>query len=126
MTPSRASAMPSGADRRLHPRANADWPIHLSLAEGPCEGKLRDLSKGGCCFFLDRPIPLMTVLRVRLELPVQDGVRRIMGTGAVVRCEKISARIDHYEIAVFLQEVAEPDREALEEFVRAGVPGRAD
>lgn len=106
-----------GAERRRWERAAADWPITLSLADGVCQGRLRDLSRGGVCFFLDRPIPMMTLLKLELQIPVPGGVRNVIGQGAVVRCEKISARLDHYEVAVFLQDVAEPDREALEQFV---------
>lgn len=112
-----SDTQPSGAERRQHPRAQADWPIHLMLDEGPAEGKLRDLSRGGVCFFLDRSIPIMTALRVQLELPVDDGVRHIIADGAVVRSEKISARLDHYEIAVFFQNLAEPDRNAVNAYV---------
>ena len=108
-----------GIERRRHGRASADWPITLNLADGVYEAKLRDLSRGGVCFFLDRPLSPMTLLRLELKLPVPGGVRNVIGSGAVVRCEKISARLDHYEIAVFLQDVAEPDRDALEGFVRA-------
>ena len=111
------SAAPGGPERRRWPRAEADWPIKLSLADGEHEARVRDVSRAGVCFFLDRPIPLMTRVRVDLELPVEDGRRYITGDGAVVRCEKISARLDHYEIAVFLQHMADPDAEALQRYV---------
>ena len=117
MSPAEENSSQGGAERRRWQRADADWPITLNLAEGSCQGRLRDLSRGGVCFFLDRPISLMTLLKIELDLPVPDGVRRVIGAGAVVRCEKISARLDHYEVAVFLQDVAEPDREALSRFV---------
>jgi hypothetical protein len=71
------------------------------------------------CFFLDRPVKLMTILSVELDLPVEDGVRHVRGQGAVVRCEKISDHLDHYEIALFLSDLAEPDRDAVESFVAA-------
>ncbi len=108
---------PSDAERRRWPRAQADWPMRLALADGEHEARVRDVSRAGVSFFLDRPLPLMTRLRVDLELPVEGGKRFVTGTGAVVRCEKISARLDHYEIAVFLQEVADPDAQALESYV---------
>ena len=54
-----------------------------------------------------------------LGLRVQDGIRYVNGYGAVVRCEKISKAIDHYEIALFLNEMAEADRKAIEDFVAA-------
>jgi hypothetical protein len=112
-----------GAERRRWSRAQAEWPIHVQLDEGTFEARVRDISQAGVCFFLDRPVSEMTRLRIDLEVPVAGGVRRVTGSGAVVRCEKISARLDHYEIAVFLQEIADPDRETIRDYVseRGGV-----
>ena len=80
---------------------------------------MRDISKSGLCFFVDRPIPIMTCLKLAIDLPVPDGIRRVSGAGAVVRCERIAARVDHYEVAVFLHDMAEPDREVVEAYVEA-------
>ena len=66
-------------------------------------------------------IPATIVLEVVLDLGVEGGVRKIRGQGAVVRCERIAKGVEHWEIAVFLHEMAERDREAIERFV-AGRP----
>ena len=108
---------PAGRERRQWHRARAEWPITIQLDDGTHEAKLRDLSRGGICFFLDRPIREMTVLSMEFDLPVDEGLRKISGVGAVVRCERISQALDHYEIAVFLQEMAAPDRETVEQYV---------
>ena len=108
-----------GSERRKHTRARADLPITVVLDDGVHEAKIRDVSKGGVCFFLDRPLGEMTALRLEFDLPVAPGVRRITGQGAVVRCEKISRTLDHYEIAVFMHDMATPDRETIAEYVRS-------
>lgn len=113
------SAQPQGRERRRHARARAEWPVTVALDDGLHEAKIRDVSRGGICFFLDRPIPEMTLLRVEFDLPITAGVRRISGQGAVVRCEQISVVLDHYEIAVFLTEMADPDRATIETYVDA-------
>ena len=82
------------------------------------QAKIRDVSRGGVSFFLDRPIPEMTVLRVQFDIPVEGGVRKIQGLGAVVRCERIARNLEHYEIAVFVQDMALPDRETVDGYVR--------
>ena len=64
-----ALPQPADADRRQWPRADADWPVRLLLPEGHFEARVRDVSRAGLCFFLDRPIPEMTSLRLDLELP---------------------------------------------------------
>ena len=123
------SALPqpteADADRRRWPRADADWPIRLLLPEGHFEARVRDVSRAGICFFLDRPIPEMTSLRIDLELPVQEGMRFVRGEAVVVRCDKISDRLDHYEIAAFMNDMAAPDRDALEAFVELAPEDRA-
>ena len=101
--PSPDSDPSQAPDRRQWQRAQAEWPITVVLDDGPHEARIRDVSRGGVCFFLDRPVPEMTALRIEFDLPVAEGVRRISGLGAVVRCEKISQALDHYEIAVFLR-----------------------
>jgi len=107
-----------GAERRRHRRAQADWPITVALDDGVHQAKIRDVSRGGVSFFLDRPIPEMTVLRVQFDIPVEGGVRKIQGLGAVVRCERIARNLEHYEIAVFVQDMALPDRETVDGYVR--------
>lgn len=105
------------SERRRWARLEVDLPITVSLADGKSSARVRDISRAGVCFFLDRPIPMMTVLEVSFELRVKNGVRRVRGNGAVVRCEKIARAVEHYEIAVFLHEMAETDRQCIEEFV---------
>lgn len=114
---SRHTDQPSGRERRQWHRARVEWPITVVLDDGPHQARIRDVSRGGVCFFLDRPVKEMTALRVEFDLPVASGVRRISGMGAVVRSERIAERVDHYEIAVFLSDMAQPDRETIEEYV---------
>ncbi len=116
-TPPEPAPDSSGRERRRHERAQGDWPIRLRLPDGEYEAKIRDVSRGGLCFFLDRPIEEMTLLEVAFELPRSGGQRLLRGQGAVVRCERISARLEHFEIAVFLTEMAEPDRAAIASYV---------
>jgi len=106
-----------GRERRQHPRAEAPWSVSLALEDGPHVARLRDISRAGVCFFLDRPIAPMTLLSLELELP-GAAQRTVSGRGAVVRCERISPGVEHYEIAVFLHDVSESDREAIDELVR--------
>ena len=121
--PSPSHGHAAGSERRQWDRARAEWPITLLLEDGPHEARLRDVSRGGICFFLDRPIREMTTLRVEFEIPVAKGVRHVTGTGVVVRSERISQVLDHYEIAVFLQDMATPDRETVEAFVSRSSTG---
>jgi hypothetical protein len=113
----RRGAAAGGAERRRWARAQSDLPITVTLAEGSSPARVRDVSRAGVCFFLDRPIPVMTVLDVKLEVTSPKGKQEIRGHGAVVRCERISKAVDHWEVAVFLNEMSEADRRAMEDYV---------
>lgn len=117
---SSVSPPPSGAERRRHPRRTAEWPVTLSLPEGYFEARLRDVSASGACFHLDHAVPEMTALSIQLDLPTLQGddSRRVSGTGVVVRCQRVSPALDHYEVAVFFHELADDDRLALESYVQ--------
>ncbi len=121
MNSSLPNAAPRGAERRRDPRAHIDLPIKIALPDGEHDARLRDVSKGGVCFYLDRKIPEMTMLRLELDLPSEPGElpQRVRGAGVVVRCLPLSPQIDHYEIAVFLNDITDSNRERLEEYVRA-------
>ena len=68
---------------------------------------------------LDRRIPEMTILGLSLELPPLPGGRgrRVQGRGVVVRCQALSPHVDHFEIAVFLNDLDERNRRSLEDYV---------
>jgi len=107
----------NGRERRRWARALAEIPMTLVGPDGSSEARIRDVSRAGVCFFLDRQVPLMTVLGVTFDIASPVGRTRIQAHGAVVRCERIAKALDHWEIAVFLHDMGESDRHALEEFV---------
>ncbi len=130
MTPAPQASRPS--DRRLHPRARADWTAEIALADGSlARARVRDVSRSGVCFFVERALPLMSVLSIALRLPEPHKAALARGSsasaardqglvrarGAVVRCEKISPALEHFEVAVFLHEISDGDRERLARFV---------
>jgi hypothetical protein len=107
-----------GIERRRFPRAQIDGIVTLQLKSGVHNAKLRDISSSGVSFYIDRSVPLMTLLELRLELPAASP-RPITARGAVVRCDRIGASVEHWEVAVFLHETTERDRAAIEAFVAA-------
>ncbi len=108
----------SGRERRRWPRAKADWPISLDLPEGRYEARVRDISEAGVCFYLDRPVKLMTRLQIELNLPHEGNITVIRGAGVVVRSETLSEHIDHYEVAVFMPDFTASEKESIRAFVQ--------
>ncbi|QDU85174.1 PilZ domain protein [Planctomycetes bacterium Pla163] len=120
MTPPRPYAesdpRPASAERRRHARARHDGPLTVLVAGRAMDVRLRDLSAAGLCFFSEEPLDEMSLLDVRLDLP--DGVDdEFRAKGAVVRCERISPHLAHYEVAVFLHDIADTQRHRLRDFV---------
>ena len=74
------------------------------------------MSRSGLCVFAPRAIREMTTVRFHLDLPLAEGIRRLEGEGAVVRCRRHGE--GRFEIAVFFTRVSEEDREALGQYVR--------
>jgi len=103
----------TGAERRRWARVSSDMPITLQTPRGAVQARMRDVSRAGVCFYMDQPLPLMTMLQ--LDLPL--GTHLIRGGGAVVRCEKISKHLDHWEVAVFLHDMTESDRDLLDSYI---------
>ena len=104
----------AGPERRQHPRVRADRPATISVAGTAREVRLRDLSAAGLCFFSEEPFREMTLLQVRLDLPEQAP---LSAAGAVVRCQRISRHLEHYEVAVFLHGLGDSERRRLQAFV---------
>ncbi|MEM7311326.1 MAG: PilZ domain-containing protein [Planctomycetota bacterium] len=104
-----------GDERRHHPRASVDWPIAIALEGGVHQARLRDVSRSGVSFYIEHRVPEMTLLRLELEVP--GGDKRVRGTGVVVRCRQLSPAVEHYEVAVFLNEMDDEEREVLASLV---------
>jgi PilZ domain-containing protein len=109
---------PGAKERRAHPRVPCDCALTIQMEDGAHAARLRDISRAGLCFFLDRAVPEMTLLAVRIELPGRAGPAvPIEARGVVVRCLPISRGVEHFEIAVFLSDLADSQRERLDAFV---------
>lgn len=111
-----------GRERRRYPRAQIEGVVTLTLKSGTHVAKLRDISRAGVSFYLERPVPLMTLLELRLDLP--GSTAPVVARGAVVRCERIGPAVEHWEVAVFLHETREADLRAIEAFVAARSSGK--
>jgi hypothetical protein len=107
---------PHGRERRRHPRLQVrDLP--LSLDDGRAL-RVRDLSRAGVCIFSEEPIRPMTQVRFRFQLAA-SAPQEIRGEGVVVRCERLSPAIGHFEVAIFFQELDAGCQERLDRYLLA-------
>lgn len=103
-------------ERRRHPRYSVqDLPVLVD--DGSDSLRVRDLSRSGACFFSETPIRMMTHVRFSFALPGAGGDQVIQGEGVVVRCERISPAVGHYEVALFFQDLADEHITVLENYL---------
>lgn len=115
-------------ERRKKPRANANFDLHLEFPGQAGSARVRDISGSGVRCESDRPVPMMTLVQMRIQLPGGGASvpREIVCRGAVVRSEPISRAGPAnaaqrsgtpYDIAIFFTEMRDSDREDVEAFV---------
>ena len=63
----------TGAERRRWARVSSDMPITLQTPRGAVQARMRDVSRAGVCFYMDQPLPLMTMLQLDLPLGQDHG-----------------------------------------------------
>ena len=78
---------------------------------------VRDLSLSGACFFSEEPMPMMTHVKFNFQFKVEDIEHEVSGDGVVVRCERISPTLGHYEVAIFFQSLAMGGKESIEAYL---------
>jgi len=105
-------------ERRQHPRVQGEG-LPIILTEGTSPLRVRDLSESGVAFFAEQPLPVMSRVGFSLELPSLDQSQSIQanGEGVVVRCERLSSAMGHYEVAVFFQDINSEMSELINAFV---------
>ena len=126
-----------GPDRRKHPRADADFTLTLEGQPDRDDAILvKDVSKAGVCCLLEEPIPVMTEVSMRLQIPSGYGaVSEVNCHGAVVRCAPLSASSRQkargeqcspaYEVAIFFLHMDSTDRETIDRYVHTLLSSKA-
>jgi len=108
-------------DRRSNPRVPADFNAKVTAGDDGFEAKVKNVSASGVLLISSTPLTEMTMVRMRLSVPPMNGDSSAYAfeiTGAVVRCEEISANDPtSYELAVFLTNMPREAKLALAEFV---------
>lgn len=109
------------AERRKHPRIPGSVPCQISIGEAIFVTETTNISCGGALCRLTRPIPVMTKLKISLELPAQTGRSRstLRCLGVVVRQEPHTdpSGNSSYLTAIFFSEIKPEDRRRIAEFI---------
>jgi PilZ domain-containing protein len=115
----------STAERRGSTRVPARLSMEIILGGDRAQAESLNVSANGVYFSSRAFIPLLTRLRVTLELPGDAGATsRVSCDGVVVRTEPEnetpSAR--EYQVACYFTAISESDRTRLESYILRHVP----
>lgn len=111
----------SGIDRRQYPRLVNNIPLKISREDGKnVVTKTVNISKAGAYCQVDQFIEPMTKLKLNLLLPLKKAgkanMKKIVCGGVVVRTEPDTIA-DHFNIAIFFNDITQRDSEAISDFI---------
>lgn len=103
-------------ERRRYPRSRRGLPIIVDEAGPGVLNHVDNISANGILCHTIKPVPLMTRMRIVLELP-KPVDHRIDAEGIVVRCDPDDIGDDHFKVAILFTRVDDADHEAIRKFV---------
>ncbi len=105
-----------GEDLRRYPRSKSGF-IGIEDASRPgVLNRVDNISCNGVLCQTAEPVPLMTKLRIVLELP-RPVERRIETEGIVVRCDRDTDGGTHYNVAILYRGLSDDGYQAIREYV---------
>jgi len=105
-----------GADRRRFPRSHSSVSARAEDVGPDVFNHVDNISANGVLCHTLRAVPLMTRMRVNLDLPKPFN-RQIDADGVVVRCEPHDEEEGHYQVAILFTRLSDEDHEAIRKFV---------
>ncbi|MBF0478780.1 MAG: PilZ domain-containing protein [Candidatus Omnitrophica bacterium] len=107
-------------ERRQHQRIKNNVPLKLSHDLGDSVTETFNLSRSGAYCQVQGYIEPMTKMKIQLLLPLQKNgktvSKKMICQGVVVRVEP-SDKKDHFNVAVFFNEMSDKNSEALADYV---------
>jgi hypothetical protein len=104
-----------GDERRRYPRSRRGVPLVDSTGPGILN-HVDNISANGVLCHTVKPVPLMTRLRIALDLPEPVG-KRIDAEGVVVRCDPDPLGDDQFKVAILFTHLDDSEHEALRRYV---------
>ena len=114
-------------ERRGAVRVPARLAMEIAVAGDTSQVESLNVSANGVYFISSLHIPVLTKLRITLDLPEGDEdsrTRSVACDGVVVRAEpeEPDPSVDEYNIACYFTSIDERDRETLERYILKHVP----
>ncbi len=110
----------SPAERRKHPRLENNVPIKICQEDGDIVTESRNISRAGVYCRVQKPLGVMTKLKIHLLLPSQKNgkitTKKVSCQGVVVRTEPIKGE-DAFYAAIFFNDISPKEAEYISEYV---------
>ena len=108
-------------EKRKHPRLEKVLPLKISSRQSDIVTQTKNLSCVGAYCSVNKPIPLMTKLKITLLLPEktkrpQEKSSKVNCVGVVVRSE-VTEQEGIYNVAIFFEQIREKEKLKLEEYI---------
>jgi hypothetical protein len=103
-------------DRRRYPRSRRSVSLLRDDAGPGVLNHVDNISANGVLCHTVKPVPLMTRMRIALELP-RPWERRVDTEGIVVRCDPDEQGDDNFKVAILFTRLDDEDHAAIREYV---------
>ncbi len=114
-------------ERRKHPRLDKSLPVKVLGDTFDFVTDTVNISSGGVLCNLDKPIPIMTKLKIALMLPdiSGKGASRIDCEGIVIRTEEHTKEIGNkrYAFAIVFSDIKDEDKAKISRYVASYLMG---
>ncbi len=106
----------NGSERRRYHRSRRGFPAVVDESGPGVLNHIDNISPNGILCHTVKPVPLMTKLRMALELPKPNN-HRLDCEGIVVRCDPHESGDDHFKVAILFTRLDDADQKAISHFV---------
>ncbi len=103
-------------DRRRYPRSRRGVSAIIDEAGPGVLNHVDNISANGVLCHTVKPVPLMTRMRIHIELP-PPGKLRVDTEGVVVRCDRDEHGDDHFRVAILFTRLDDESQLAIHSFV---------
>jgi len=121
MPPHPSAPLPQ--EKRRYPRVEQRIPVKISSDHGDILTETKNLSCCGAFCRMNQRLEPMTKLRIHLLLPWRknDKVtsKKITCHGVVVRVVTVADSEDHFDTAIFFNDIAPKDIRSISEFIES-------
>ena len=104
------------SERRRYPRSRRSVPVVVDESGPGVLNHVDNISANGVLCHTVKPVPVMTKMRIVIELPKPFN-RRVESEGIVVRCEPHEKGDDNFKVAIIFSKIDDDDHEAVQKFV---------